>query len=188
MSFKLSGKVVAGLVIGGIVGFIILCLVFFWIGTSNHEIDLKNQATAQQKKNEVVFDKVWKVIQQKAGLASEYASKFKEIYHDIMSERYSGDQKQSPMFRWITEQNPQFSVEMYKEVSDAIESNRAEFVMVQSRLLDIKREHDNLRQKFPSSIVVGGRPALDIKIVTSSKTDEAFRTGKEDDVELFNKK
>jgi len=184
---KLSGGAIAGLAIGGIFLFIIFAVVMFWIGTSNQEIDLRNQAMAQQKKNEVVFDKVWKVIAQKAGIASQYADRFKEIYHDIMSERYQGDSKGAPLFKWIQEQNPQFSVDMYKDVADAVESNRAEFVMVQSRLVDIKREHDNLRMKFPSSIVVGGRPALEIKIVTSAKTDEAFRTGKEDSVELFKK-
>jgi len=184
---KLSGPAIAGLAVGGIVILVGLMIAFWWFGTSNHEIDIRNQAVAQQKANEAVFDKTWKSISQIAQLPMEYASKFKEIYHDIMSERYQGDAKGAPLMKWIQEQNPQFSTTLYERVADAVESNRAEFLMVQKRLIDIKREHDNIRMKFPSSIVVGGRPALEIKIVTSTKTEKAFGTGKDDDVDLFKK-
>ena len=104
-----------------------------------------------------------------------------------MSGRYAGDAKQSPMFKWIQEQNPNFSVELYKNLDDAIEGQREEFAMVQKRLIDIKREHQLLRQKFPSSLFVGGRPELEIQIVTSTKTEETFKSGKEDSVNLFGK-
>jgi len=178
-----------GLLIGfGIVGTLFIfigIIVMLCIGWSNQEIELRNQAVAQQKNNENIYDKVWKVIKQKAQITDKYAEDFKAIYTDIMGKRYDGEAKGSPMFKWIQEQNPNFSVDMYKDLSDAIEGNRAEFARVQARLIDIKREHDNLRLKFPSSLVVGARPALEIKIVTSTQTEQVFATGKDDDVKLF---
>ena len=176
-----------GLVIGGILLALVVIGFGMYVTTSNTEISLRTQAAAQQTKNEVIYDKVWKVIQQVAGVAMEYKSAFKDIYHDVMAERYQGDSKQAPLFKWIQEQQPNFSPEMYLKVDDAIQAERAEFAMVQARLLDIKREHQNLRKQFPSCIFVGGRTELDIKIVTSTKTEKTFATGKEDDVNLFAK-
>lgn len=104
-----------------------------------------------------------------------------------MDKRYAGNDQL--MFKWIQEANPNFSVEMYKDLSLSIESNRAEFARVQQKLIDVKREHDNLRMKFPSSIVCSfkGVKELELKLVTSAKTDEAFKTGKEEDINLFKK-
>jgi len=183
MSAKMLGVlgIVAALIIAVIV------VIFMGIGYRNKEVDLRNQAGAQQDANKIIYDKVWKVIKQKAQITDKYAADFKGIYTNIMGQRYQGDAKGAPMFKWIQEQNPNFSVEMYKDLADAIEANRAEFARVQMRLRDIKREHDNLRQKFPSSMFVGGRAELDIKLVTSTKTEKTFETGVDDDVDLFEK-
>ena len=74
---------------------------------------------------------------------------------------------------------------MQKDLGDSIEANRAEFARVQSRLIDIKREHDVLRKRFPSKLIVGSRPELEINIVTSTKTQKVFETKIDDDVDLF---
>jgi hypothetical protein len=175
-------------VIGGLIFIFVAIGVLTWISYNNKEIDLRNQAKAQQQANQVVYDKVWKILQQKAGVLDKYASDFKDIYKGIMNERYQGDAKQAPLFKWIQEQNPQFSEKMFLNLSDAIEAQRGEFAMVQKRLIDIKREHDNLRQKFPGNIIVGSRGEIKIDIVTSTKTEKTFETGKEDQIDLFEKK
>jgi len=100
----------------------------------------------------------------------------------LMNERY--DEEGSIAFKWIKEDNPDFSVELFKALTDQIASLRAEFATVQKRLIDIKREHDNLRQKFPSSLFVGSREALKVNIVTSTATEKAFAEHKEDDLNL----
>lgn len=178
---KVYGAIAAIVVVLGVI------VLGMYFSTSNTEIALRTQAAAQQKKNEAIYDKVWKTIQQKAGIVDKYAGDFKAIFGTLMSERYQGETKGAPMFKWITEHNPNFSVDLYKDLSDAVESNRAEFVMVQSRLLDIKREHQNLLKQFPSCVFVGGRDTLKIQIVTSTKTEKTFAIGKEDSVTLFNK-
>lgn len=158
-----------------------------YFNTTNTEIDIRNQIKAQQKSNEVIYDEVWKVLQQKAGVLDKYSSDFKEAFGGIMNARYSGESNGAPMFKWIQEHNPSFSVEMYKDLSVSIESQRAKFTRVQNKLLDLKREHDNLRLKFPYRLFVGNVPEIEIKIVTSSKTEKTFETGKEDNINLFSK-
>jgi len=165
---------------------ILIAIVFFTkVSYSNKEIDLREQCKAQQDANKVIYDKVWKVIKQKAQITDKYENAFKSIYSGMMNARYEGEKQQAPLFKFVSEHHPNLSIEMYKDLSDAVEANRAEFMRVQKRLIDIKREHDVLRKKFPGSLFIGGRPELDIKLITSSKTEQVFQTGKEDDVNLF---
>lgn len=172
-------------VTAGVVAVAVGAVTIMGVGFSNQEIELRNQSIAQQDANEVIYDKTWKVVKQKAQIADKYAVEFKEIYSGLMDSRYSADGDKNPAFKWIQEQNPTFSTELYKELGDSISGLRAEFARVQNRLIDIKREHDVLRQKFPSKMFVGKRDELEINIVTSAKTEEVFAAGTEDDVELF---
>jgi hypothetical protein len=176
-------------VFAGVVVVAILSVLLMGMSYTNREIELRNQAGAQQKANEVVYDELWKVLQQKAGILDKYATDFKSVYTSLFDERYQGENAgQSPAFKWITEQNPNFSMEMYKDLLTAVEVYRGKFSRVQQRLLDIKREHQNIRQRIPGCWFVGGKPELEITIVTSTKTDKVFAAGKEDSVDLFNKK
>lgn len=169
----------------GVVALFGLIIAMWGVGVSNTEIELREQAVAQQENNKNIYQKVWTVIKQKAQVTDKYAEDFKGIYAGLMDSRYKGDVGDNPSFKWIHEQNPQLSVEMYKELGDSIGGLRAEFAMVQARLIDIKREHDVLRKRFPSSLIVGSRAELDVVIVTSQKTKETFALGEENDVDLF---
>lgn len=181
----MSKKWIISLVGIGVVLILFLSIFFIGVGYKNKEIDLRNLSVAQQQANQVIYDKVWKVISQKAQIADKYQTSFKEIYGVIMNERYQGESNQAPLFKFVSEHNPNFSTKLYEDLSIAIEANRAEFARVQNRLIDIKREHDNLRLKFPSSIFVGNKQELIIQIVTSGKTKSTFETGEENDVKLF---
>lgn len=185
----LSKKVIAGLVVGGGVALVVLIVVLMGVGAVNNEVELRNQAAAQEKANGVVYDEVWKVLQQKAGILEKFAEDFKTVYGTIMEDRYAGEKNgPGPTFKWIQEHNPNFTPEMYKDLSIAIEAYRGKFSRVQQKLIDIKREHDNLRMKIPSKWFVGKKPELEIKIVTSTKTNQTMETGVEDDIDLFKKK
>ena len=185
----MSKKTIIWLIAGSVAVLLGLVIVFTGVGAVNTEIELRNQAIAQEKANQVVYDEVWKVLQQKAGILDKYAEDFKSVYGTIMEDRYQGEKNgPSPTFKWIQEHNPTFSWEMYKDLSVAVEAYRGKFSRVQQRLVDIKREHENLRQKIPSCWFVGNKPELKITIVTSTKTDYTFKSGKEDDIDLFKNK
>ena len=158
-----------------------------WMSYSNGEVRLRNQVAAQQKANETSFDTCWKVISQTAQIADQYKDSFKDIYSSLMEGRY-GNARGGALMSWIKESNPEFSDKLYLKVAAAVEGQRTVFKRDQQKLIDLKREHDNLLMTMPSSWFVGSRPPVEIQIVTSTKTDVTFTTGKEDDVDLFGKK
>ena len=185
MNGKSGSAMVAGIVGAVVLVVLIVIPVFMGIGYKNTEVELRNQCSAQQDANKIIYDKVWKVIKQKAQITDKYAADFKGIYVGLMEARYGADKGSNPAFKWIKEQNPDFSDKMYLNLADAIEGNRAEFAMVQKRLRDIKRVHDNLIMTIPSKWFLGGAEPLEVQLVLSTQTDKAFETVKEDNVDLF---
>lgn len=176
--------------IGALVSAVALAFVIFstYFSYSNKEITLRNTLKAQQSAVQVVFDNTWKIIQQTAEVSDQYKGAFVDIYPKIMEGRY-GDPKdrKGTLLSFITESNPQFESRLYEKVAVAIEAQRTIFTNEQKVLIDMKREHDNLRQIFPGSMFLSGRTEFVIKLVTSSKTEKSFETGKDDDVGLYSK-
>jgi len=172
----------------GLASIALLALAFIgtFISYKNDHVGLHNLAVAQQTANQVTFDKTWKVIEQQAGVASEYKDSFKEIFVAMTEARYKAD-SDNLLMKWVQENNPNFDVQLFKQLSSSIEAQRNEFANEQKKLASVKQQHDNLVGKFPGSLILDAAP-LEIQIVTSSKTERVFLTGKEDDVDLFNKK
>lgn len=157
-------------------------LVMAYFNFSNTEIRLRNKIEASQKVNETVFDTTWKIISQQAQVADKYKESFKDIFVGIMDARYSkGD---GSLMKWITETNPQFDPSLYTKLANSIEVQRTTFQNEQAKLLDLKREHDDLIGTFPGSVFLMNRSRITVQIVTSTKTDKAFSSGKDDDIEL----
>jgi hypothetical protein len=153
---------------------------------SNSEISIRKQVDAQQEKLHVVFDTTWKIIQQKAEVADQYKEAFAKIYPEIMAGRY-GNSRGGALMSWVTEANPNFDTSLYKDLSNAIEGQRTNFMNEQARLIDMKREHDTLCEMFPGSIFLRKRDDIKIDIVTSAKTEDTFKTGQDNDTEVFKK-
>jgi len=170
------------LVILGVVVVVGAVIGLMYVGASNTEVELRNQAGAQQESNKVVFSKMKTIVFQQAQVATKYAADFEKIYNKMMSARYEG---KDPMMNWITEHNPNLDASLYKTIQTSIAALRSEFATVQNKLIDIKREHDNLRMRIPSKFFVGGRDSLKIKIVITSDTEETFQSGVEEDLSVF---
>lgn len=171
----------------GIVVFLGAWFAIWAIGLSNTYNKKFVTGKAFQQNCEIVFDNTWKKIQQQAGVADQYKSGFKDIYVSMMDARYGGDSAsgKETLMKWITESNPTFDVSLYKTLMNTIEGSRNEFTMEQKKLIDIDRELKTMKVTFPANIVLGRKADLEIKLVTSGKTKEAFATGEENDVDLF---
>lgn len=181
-------KVLIGLCVSLASLFVVALLAsMVYFSYSNSEIKLRNAANAQQQANEAIFDNVWKTIQQQAEVSSEYKNAFAEIWKDIISSRYQ-NARGGALMSFIKEHNPDFSPDLYKKLMNTIESERKEFLNNQKKLIDLKREHDNMRTTFPGSLICGNRSELEITIVTSSKTQDVFENKKEENIEIFPKK
>ena len=152
------------------------------ISYSNTEIRLRNQIAAQQDANAVIYDKVWKVIAQKAQVTEKAKDSFKEMYVPLMEGRYA---RGGSFMKWIKEHNPQFDFSLFKDLMNSIEALRAEFANVQIRLRDLKREHDNLIGTFPGSWFLSDRKPIKVQLVTSGQTQKTFETGEENEINVF---
>lgn len=156
------------------------------IDTDNTEVSLKNAITAKKTDQEATFDKMWKVLNQKAQVADQYKEAFKDIYPKLIEGRYS--QGDGSLMKWITESNPSFDVSLYKDVMNSIEIERNGFLTTQRQLMDLKRTHDNLRLQWPSKWFINDDvKEIEITIVSSTHAKEVIKSGKDDEVELFSK-
>lgn len=175
-----------GWIVVGVLAFVAIFMVVVpLISYGNNEADLRTSVEASQKANQVVYDRVWKTIQQQAGVTDKYQESFRGIYKDIMDAR--NPDGQAKLVKFVKEANPNFDSSLFKQLMTSIEANRRDFEREQKTLIDIHAEHTRLFRRFPSSMYLGflGRKELAIQLVTSTRTDNAFQTGKDDDTDLF---
>lgn len=168
-----------------ILSLVLLCTII-GLTANNKEIKIRSKITAQKEVVEAFYDKLWKVISQKAQIAEQYKTAFKDIYPQLIEGRY-GNEKGGTLMKWITESNPTFDVSLYKEISSSIETERAGFFMEQKKLVDLNNEHRIIRNTFPNSIFIGNRPDIVITIISSSKTKAIMESGQENDIDIFSK-
>ena len=165
-------------VLGGV------CIFSKGVSVYNTHIDLKNQIEAKQKANEAIFDNTWKKINQTVQVSDKYKDGLKEVLLAYTSGRSKGDSQL--LMDWTKEAVPTFDSSIYKQINNVITSSRDDFTKNQEILIDLSRQHQQFIQKFPNNVfcAILGIKEIEIKVVTSSKTEEAFNTGKEDDIKL----
>ena len=183
-NFNISGKLITiGLAI-------ILGLFIFssFVSFSNGEVDLRNTFTKHYTDRTAAFDKMWKTLSQKGQVAVRNDSSFQNIVKIQMNGQKDGEQV---VMKWIQQSNPTATFtevsKMYQDLSRTIESERTSFLERETTLSSIKMQHDNLLGKFPGSFynMFMGRKPLEFKPITSDRTDEVIRTGKDNNVEVF---
>jgi hypothetical protein len=185
----------SSLIVGILIVVVALVGIFFImkISYNNKEIDLRKQIKAEQDIYQQNFDKQYKVIAQLVQVAERNveANKeaFKEIYPGLIEGRYS--QGDGTLMKWIQENNPQWDMkaitETYSKVSVAIESQREDLYIQAKKLRDLVRERESLVEKFPGSVLISNQEPVEITLITSQTTKEAFKTGEENNIELFKK-
>ncbi|MEN6550048.1 MAG: hypothetical protein ABFE07_28735 [Armatimonadia bacterium] len=154
-----------------------------WVSAHNREVALRNAITAKQKDNTSEFDNMFKKISQSAQVTEGQKNALKEIFVSYAQAR--GGVQGNAVMKWLQESVPNVDTSTFKNLQNIITASRDAWTMRQKELLDLKREHDNIRTQFPTNLFVGGRPAIEVTIVTSSRTDESFKTGKDDNTKVF---
>lgn len=179
-NFRLQSWHVIALVVS------IAAIVFFgaYIGSHNREVTLRTAIEAKQTANQATFDNMWKKIAQVAEVTEAQKNALKEIFVEHAQAR-TGSGSDGAVMKWITESVPNVDVSVYKNLQNIITSARDSFTSDQLALLDLKREHDKLLLTFPSTLFVGGRPRIEVQIVTSGRTQSTFATGKDEDTKVF---
>lgn len=154
------------------------------ISVYNTNVDLSTKIEAKQKANEANFDIMWKKISQVSQVSDKYKDGLKEVLISYTAERKT--ESNQLLMNWIKEAVPQFDSSIYKQINNIVVSSRDDFYKNQAILIDLSREQQNFIKKFPNNVfcnILGIKPT-EIKIVTSTQTDKAFESGKEDDIKL----
>jgi hypothetical protein len=178
-------------IIGGICAAALVAVILaiilgvWWVSTSNKEIALRNQIEAKQNDNKNVYDSTWKQISQCAQVTDAQKTALLEIVTGYAKAR--AGQGGGSLATSVKEVVPTMDTTTFNQLMNIITSARKQFERSQTEILDLGREHNNCLTLFPGSIVCGGRPKIKIDLVTSSRTGEAFATGVDDDVQVFQK-
>jgi len=157
-----------------------------WVSYNNQEIRLRNTINAKSIDNRQEMDNMWKKISQAAQVTDAQKNALKEIFV-AHAEARGGVSKggANPLMTWLQESVPHVDTTTFNNLQNIITASRDSWTMRQKELLDLSREHNNALTLFPSSLFVGGRPKIDVQIITSSRTEETFKTGKDDDTTVF---
>lgn len=172
----------------GILLILVLSLVGGIIGFSNTEVELRNRFRQKTDERTAFYDKMWKTISQTAQVAIKNDSSFARNVDAIMAGR-----KDAPnlFMKWVTESNPNANFDqvskLYENLTRIIESERDGFFIQEKVMQGIVLEHSNLIGKFPGSLynVFLSRKPLEYKPITSDRTDDVMKTGKDNDVKVF---
>lgn len=180
-------KLVLSLVAVLVLGFITLGVGLLWgIGTYNRANSLLNTYEAKLKANTASFDNMFKTIDQSSQVTNKQKDALKEIFTSYASARTTGGSQDGSLMKWVQESIPNVDVSVYKTLMNTITSARESWTMRQLELVDIAREYNLLLSQFPTNVLLNslGFKKLDPKVVTSSRTDKAFETGRDDDTKL----
>lgn len=177
--------------VAAIAGTILLActvLVGAVISASNAEVDLRTAIKAKQEDNKNEMDGMWKTISQAAQVTEAQKKALLEIFNGHAHER-TGNGDGGAIIKWVQESIPTVDPAVWINLQNVITAKRDGFVFRQKELLDLSRAHNRILQRFPSGIILSilGRQQIPVTIITSTRTEKAFGSGKDDEVSVFQK-
>lgn len=175
---------IVGICLVGCAAFLLITIAGLWVSAHNREVSLRALGEAQQTNIEQQLDAMLKKISQSAQVTTAQAEALRGVILDYARNRGGSS---GSLATSLKEAVPDLSptTPAFTTLQNIIVGSRNTFATEQSRLIDIKREHDTLLQRFPSSIFVGGRKPLEIRIVSSTRAKSAVATGVDDDDSVF---
>ena len=162
-----------------IVAVILLIVVIYYFSVNNREVALRKEAEAQNKNIASVHDTMWKIIKEKASVSEKYRETFEKIYPELINGRYKDN---DVAMKWIQEANPDFDTSLYRDLMQAIESQRMYFQRAQERMLDIIRERETLLNSMPAKFFITNKQTIEYTVIASEKTNEVMQTRVDNEV------
>ncbi len=162
------------LIAGGIMG------VTTYISYKNQFVEQRGTYNAQLASNKAYLDAQWKTFRDQTRISEEYAEQVKELYIGFIEGKYQNGVQQSGFMTTLQDVLPNFDQSMFKDLMITIESKRADFAARQTRLADIHRELVVLKEKPVSGFFLSGEVLPELILVTSTRTENSFATGKDD--------
>lgn len=181
------------LVVFGILGGILLSVVFGYIGFTNNANRYEVTIKAQYTDNKNVYDNGWKTVQEKAQVPELYTAQLKELYDNAMTGRY-GEDGSKALFQFIKEQNPTLDSKLFIQIQQSVETFRNRFQQAQTELVSKKQAYESYLTATTSGRfynMFASYPHIDMSkfdIVTSDKTETDFSTKRAEPLDLSKKK
>lgn len=177
------------LVIAGI-AFVVLVMVVGAISVTTflvHRstvIKLQTRIESQYTTNKSSYDNMWKTFKESAQVTDMQADDFKDTYEKMISGRYDNDK--NLLVKAVQEQNPSLNSAVYTELQQQVEDGRAKFHNNQEKISDLVSEYNaDIQNYFVMNAICNFEKLNpDDYIVTSEKTQNAFKTGKDDEIKL----
>lgn len=178
------------IIIGSLAGLaIITCVIIgLWaFGVARSEAKTRNLVDAKQMDNKNQLDLELKTQLKVCQLPAAQEAMLKNIIVGYANARASGKTTGSFInVGSVREVVPNVDTSMFNKIMNIIQSTGDMFALKQTELIDLNRAHTDIVTVPPSSWVCAfmGKGVIDIKIVTSSRVENAFTTGKDDDIDL----
>jgi hypothetical protein len=172
------------LAIAGVSLLVLIGLIGSVVGIYNRAATNRNAYEMKLKDNPSEMDNMWKKIAQVCQLADSKKDAFKEIFTSYAQARTPEDS--GKMMLWVKENAPTLDLKVYDNAQNIIVASRDSWTFRQKELVGIAEEYNKDLVRFPNNIILGifGFKKIDPKVITSTRTEKAFETGKDDDVSL----
>jgi hypothetical protein len=173
-----------------LISFLIVFLLSFIVGgiylisTYNGQAVTLNRYEMKVKDNQSEFDNMWKKISQSTQIADSKKQAFKEIFSAYAQARTPQDS--GKMMLWIKENAPNIDIQIYDKTLNIINGSRDSWTFRQKELVGIAEEYNKNLVQFPNNFILKfmGFSKLDPKVITSTRTQNAFESGIDDNTSL----
>lgn len=185
-----STKLFGGVILAGVTFIIALVIAgVYLLGIYNDQAGLQNHYDMKVKDNTSEFDNMWKKISQAAQIGENQKDAFKEIFQSWAQN--STPQEGGKMMLWIKQVSPDVSgiTAIQGQVMNIMVASRDGWTMRQKELVSIAESANANLVTMPKGFFLKlfGFKLIDPKVITSSRTEHAFETGKDDDVDIRSK-
>lgn len=182
---KKTSIILCSLVVVAVVSLAFLLLGgCYLMSTYNEEAKLNNLYNMKIKANEADFDNMWKTISQVCQLADSKKDAFKEIFTSYATA--ATPQDGGKMMLWLKQAAPNMDLSVYDKAQNVIVGTRDGWTMRQKELVSIASTYNENLAVQPRGFILNmfGFKVIDPKVITSTRTETAFQTGKDDDVKI----
>lgn len=163
---------------------VVAVIGFLFVGVHNKANRLEQTIKAEAKNNENILANYGQKVQEAAQVPGMATADIVKIAQAAIGGRYGENGSQAAV-QMITEQNPSADPTLYRNLQQIIEAGRDEFKVHQTRLIDAKRVYETELGTAITGNVMSflGFPKInldDYKVVSTSRAENAFKTGREE--------
>ncbi len=163
-------------------------LFLYGVGVFNQGNRYEQQLVAEQTNNRNILSNYGKKVAESAQIPAMQRDDFVKVVKAQMEGRY-GPTGSGATMQWIKENNISLDTKVYTNLQRTIEAGRNEFSTGQTKLISVKQEYTTVLGSVPRGFVLKlvGYPKInldDFNIVSDDRTDNAFKTHKEEAIQL----